>query len=187
MKGLIGVLLFGVCLSGCSPRFYEIPVTNGKLAGILPMVDGRVQYGFSEAVPGVSAQDIFTRIRRYAALSIDQTGSVISQSDAATKEIIVLASLEKGVYPVPGLSPYVSDRPLMALIVQAKDGGIRLTMGNFRISTTPVGKAVTGKDYRPIEYETDAYPDTYKAQFRDIHKQVNELAKKLVGVAATPE
>lgn len=187
MKRLVLACLVATSVTGCIPKMYSIPVENGKLAGILPMRDGRVRYEFSEQVPGVPAKEVFSRIRRWMALHVKDPSVTIAQSDHNNLELIVPVELESALIDFTEDKHYIvyTSPSELALIVRAKDGGFDATLGNFRKVNDPAHAIFYNKDItRPIEAPTVAYPKMYQEDFKRIDGQVKRLVENLKIIAS---
>lgn len=181
---LLIALVSAVWLWSCTIQYYDIPIKNGKLAGILPIAGGRVQYQFAEPINNVPAKTIFSRIRRYAALHVESPTGIIAQSDPSALEIICPAQLMGGLFKARGIDYAVGSTDI-TLVIMVKDGGYQIIAGNFRVDEGFVPGKLANTPRKHIETATTVYPELYKLHFADIDKQMKNLNESIRDAALT--
>ncbi|MBC7572273.1 MAG: DUF4468 domain-containing protein [Spirosoma sp.] len=84
------ISLFVVCLVNTSYGVGECPpvITNGKLYGILPIVNQRVSYSDVADCGAVSQADLFRRVRLWAVQSCHAPGDTFLLSDKETGDLV---------------------------------------------------------------------------------------------------
>ncbi|AUD01400.1 DUF4468 domain-containing protein [Spirosoma pollinicola] len=85
---LIGLLM--ACLVNSSYGIVDCPpvITNGKLQGILPVVNQKVSYSDVVDCGAVSQADLFRRVRLWATQSCYSPGDTFSLSDRETGDLV---------------------------------------------------------------------------------------------------
>lgn len=84
------ISLFVVCLVNTSYGVVDCPpaITNGKLYGILPVVNQKVSYSEVAECGAVSQADLFRRVRLWAAQSCHAPDDTFSLSDKETGDLV---------------------------------------------------------------------------------------------------
>ena len=180
MKTRIFFALVALCCYSCVPNYYIPKIKDGKLEGVLPVMDGRVRYVAEKSITGATPEKVFRQVRRWAALHVNDPSVVFGLGDNKLYDVVSSYALPSYlIAPNRNAFQYVTPRVNFALIVECYEGGYRLTFGNFRREQS-VGEAV-GKDSRwlPLEGTAQTSRAQYISHLERIEKDVFEAMESL--------
>lgn len=178
MKRLLLALIATYTLSSCA-TFQQIPIENNKLAGILPLRDGKVYYESVETIPGASAEMIYRQARRWVAFRTIDPKAPFGLPDILSRDIVGPGVMQAEVTEKgrKGGIPFLAPETTYTVSVETFPNRYRLVLTSFREtvpSRTPLlyGKAIesgttrklvnTKKYFRTIDRRAAAMAESFK-------------------------
>ncbi|AKD54012.1 DUF4468 domain-containing protein [Spirosoma radiotolerans] len=168
---LIG--LFMACLVNPSYGIVDCPpvITNGKLLGILPVVNQKVSYSDVVDCGAVSQADLFRRVRLWAAQSCYSPGDTFSMSDKETGDLVgrvsQVVTLLRSENSVGGVYTF-----RYSLIIEC-------TNRKYRVTITQLDVLENGTKTTPIESYCQKNEVDLRAIYTALDTQINHKLTSL--------
>lgn len=144
------VILLAIALKSCidSVNLFE---KDGKLLGILPLLEGKVVYKARVQTPELPKEEVFRRARRWCVLAYRSSKDVLQLVDKETGEIIGKGNSTIYVVKPGALTPqkYLLDHTIS---IDVSEDAYDITITGLALTgTTPAGLTIVSSLSTPVE------------------------------------